>query len=196
MIDVAAWLGLPLEIIHNERYANTFEVYDSTGFFKNQYGAKCTTELKKLPRRQYERLGSDIQVFGYDVTERDRAARFVANNPEVDAVFPLIDAGLTKAECRHILAKRGIAEPVTYAMGFNNANCLAAGCVKGGIGYWNHIRRVFPDVFERMAQKERQLGYALLAQNGKPVFLDELHPDAGNHKAEPAIQCGLFCGEY
>ena len=201
MRDVSAWLDLPLEIIRNEKYPDTFAVYESSGFFKNQYGARCTLELKKLPRRKYEDLAGDLQVFGYDAAEAGRAAQFSENNPEVNAWFPLLEAGITKDEARQRLAHAGIAEPRTYAEGFKNANCLARGCVKGGLGYWNHMRKVRPAVFAAMAEEERKLGYALNAYDrrvdGKrvktPVFLDELDPDAGDYKAEPVFQCGLFC---
>jgi hypothetical protein len=202
--DVEQWLGLPLEIIRSEKYANTFEVYDSAGFFKNQHGARCTTELKKKPRLAYQKRG-DLQVFGFDAGEAIRGQRFIDNNPEVVAWFPLIEAGISKGEARQMLMQAGIAEPRTYAEGFNNANCLAAGCVKGGMGYWNHIRKVRPAVFDRMARKEREIGYALLSvervgDDGKraktPVYLDELDPSAGDFSAEPSFQCGLFCGQF
>lgn len=201
--EVARWLELPLEVIRNEKYANCDEVYHAAGFFKNQYGARCTLELKKVPRRMYENLRTDIQVFGYDADEQGRADLFVKNNPEVKTWFPLIEAGINKDMARQMLAQAGIVEPLTYSLGFKNANCLAAGCVKGGMGYWNHIRRVFPDVFWRRARLEREIGYALLAReergpNGErvkiPVYLDELDPQVGNYDSEPAFQCGLFCG--
>jgi 3'-phosphoadenosine 5'-phosphosulfate sulfotransferase (PAPS reductase)/FAD synthetase len=205
MADVAAWLSVPLEIVANQKYADTFEVYRSSGFIKNQYGAKCTLELKKLPRRQYENLQTDLQVFGYDANEQARAMRFVENNPEVTAWFPLLDAGVTKAQARQMLVQAGIAEPRTYGEGFKNANCLARGCVKGGMGYWNHIRRVRPEVFANMARLEREIGHAICSTeergaNGErvkvPVYLDELPPHWGSYDSEPAFQCGLFCGEY
>lgn len=198
MNDVSRWLNLPLEIIRNEKYKDTFDVYDRSGFFKNQYGAKCTVELKKVPRRKYENLKTDLQVFGYDADESDRADKFIENNPEVTTWFPLIERGITKQMARQMLAHAGIREPVTYSLGFKNANCLKRGCVRGGIGYWNHIRRVLPDVFWNMAKKEREIGYALckVVKDGvaTPVFLDELPPDIGNYDSEPSFQCGLFCG--
>lgn len=204
MRDVSVWLDIPLEIIRNEKYVDTFAVYDETGFFKNQYGAKCTLELKKKPRQAYENLEADLQVFGYDAGEADRAARFVENNPEVTPWFPLLECGITKSEARQMLMQAGIDEPITYALGFKNANCLARGCVKGGMGYWNHIRKVRPEVFANMARKEREIGYALCKSEARgergervsvPVFLDELDPRAGSYEAEPAFQCGLFCGQ-
>lgn len=205
MREVGEWVGLPVKYIRNEKYKNTFEVYDACGFIKNQYGARCTVELKKVPRRLYERLATDLQVFGYDADEKKRAKRFLYDNPEVNAWFPLVEKGINKDMARQMVAQAGIAEPRTYREGFKNANCLEFGCVKGGMGYWNFMRVARPHVFWRMAQKEREIGYAILAydtvnENGKrikiPVFLDELDPQAGNYKAEPAFQCGLFCGRY
>jgi PP-loop superfamily ATP-utilizing enzyme len=205
MRDVGEWLGLKPEIIRNEKYADTFEVYRSSGFIKSVYGAKCTHELKKLPRRKYENLATDLQVFGYDADERARADRFVENNPEVRVWFPLVEENINKSMARQILVRADIREPLTYALGFKNANCLKAGCVKGGMGYWNHYRRVFPEQFARMAKMEREIGHAICSTeergpNGErvkiPVYLDELDPRAGNYDTEPAFQCGLFCGQY
>ena len=203
--EVSEWINVPLEIIRNEKYKNTIEVYQSTGFLVSPYGAKCTYELKKLPRRQYENLATDLQVFGYDADEITRAERFKENNPEVNVWFPLIDEKITKNMARQILANAGIQEPITYALGFKNANCLKTGCVKGGMGYWNHIRRIRPDVFWNMAKVEREIGHSICStetkgENGErvkvPVYLDELSTNAGNYNSEPAFQCGLFCGTY
>jgi len=44
-----------------------------------------------------------------------------------------------------------------------NNNCIGAfdsdrgGCVQGGVGYWQHMRDVFPRKFQRMAQVEHEL---------------------------------------
>jgi len=202
MNDISDWIGVPLEIIRNEKYENTFAVYRAFNFIKNENGAKCTVELKKVPRRLYEDLSGDLQVFGYDADEPDRVAKFTTNNPEVTTWFPLIDRDVTKTDSRQILAQAGIKVPRTYAEGFKNANCLNYGCVKGAMGYWNHVRRMRPRVFWGMAKLERELDFALCSREfigefGErvkvPVFLDELEPTAGNYDTEPAFQCGLFC---
>lgn len=205
MNDVATWLDLPLEIIRNDKYEDTFDVYRKTGYIVGTAGARCTLELKKLPRRRYENLATDLQVFGYDADEVERAERFRENNPEVAVWFPLIERGITKPMARQMLLQAGIVEPITYSLGFKNANCLRRGCVKGGMGYWNHMRRVRPEVFANMALMEREIGHAICATEERggdgervkrPVYLDELDPRAGNYDAEPAFQCGLFCGLY
>lgn len=74
-----------------------------------------------------------------------------------------------------------------YDMGYPNNNCI--GCVKGGMGYWNRIRRDFPDVFERRARQEREIGHSCI----KGVLLDELDPNRGNMMKEVMPSCGFAC---
>ena len=80
-----------------------------------------------------------------------------------------------------------------YLLGFNNNNCL--GCCKGGKGYWNKVRRHFPDLFARRASVFRELGVRLNS-GGELYWLDELDPDAGRDVPEPPIECGIFCDQY
>ena len=205
MDDISKWLDAPVEILRNDKYKNTHDVYLDTGFIVSPDGAKCTTELKKIPRREYENIATDLQVFGFDFDEKKRAKRFRKNNPEIRVWFPLIEEKITKSMARQILLQHGIKEPVTYSFGFTNANCLKTGCVKGGMGYWNLYRKFNPDGFLEMAKIERQVGHSICSKEEKgpsgerikiPVYLDELPENAGNHKSEAAFQCGLFCGKY
>lgn len=94
---------------------------------------------------------------------------------------------IPKAECHAICAKIGLKRPVMYDMGYPNNNCI--GCVKGGMGYWNRIRRDFPDVFERRARQEREIGHSCI----RGVFLDELDPNRGNMMKEVMPSCGFAC---
>ena len=71
--------------------------------------------------------------------------------PEYEHEFPLKD--LTKSDCHGIFRKTGIKRPAMYSLGYPNNNCI--GCLKGGIDYWNHIRRDFPQVFEKRSKFER-----------------------------------------
>lgn len=72
-------------------------------------------------------------------------------------------------------------------MGYQNNNCI--GCVKGGMGYWNKIRKDFPDVFDRMAKLEREVGHSCISG----IYLDELAPDRGNMSEEIIQDCGIMC---
>lgn len=60
------------------------------------------------------------------------------------------------------------------------------------MGYWNKIRKDFPDVFKRRAEMERIVGFPIL----RDVWLDELDPMAGRDVTEPDIECGIFCSGY
>ena len=200
--DCQEWYGHEIEIIGSTKYHDIWDVFEKTRWLVGTQGARCTVELKKVPRMEYQRA-DDIQVFGYDAGEPERVERFRENNHEIELWLPLMEAGLTKKACAEIVLRAGIEVPEIYRLGYANANCL--GCPKGMQGYWNKIRVTHPDVFERMSKVERELNASINKtysgerdENGdsirKRVFLDELDPDAGNYATEPVLECGLSCG--
>jgi hypothetical protein len=198
----AEWLGHPIIHVTNEGYnGSIFEVQDDVKFLRHPMsgGAPCTRLLKKEMRKAFQQAG-DIHVFGLHVGEEDRADKFLDGEPDIDVWFPLIESGLTKLDCHKIISEAGIAMAAMYRLGYDNNNCI--GCVKGGMGYWNKIRRDFPDAFERMAKQERKLGHSICKKeirvDGKrvslPLFLDELKiTDGKPYKDEPPIKCGIIC---
>ena len=60
---------------------------------------------------------------------------------------------------------------------------------QGGAGYWNRIRKDFPEVFKNRAELERKVGYSIL----KGTYLDELDPNKGNMNTEIFPDCGIMC---
>ncbi len=184
--DVEQWLGVTVHRLRSDRYADTWQVWKERRYLNGPAGALCTFELKKKLREEFQ-CDDDVQVFGYTAEERLRAERFRGNNPDVTLWTPLIEQGLRKADCLALIERVGIALPAMYRLGYRNNNCI--GCVKGGMGYWNKIRRDFPETFDRMASLEREIGRSCI--NG--VFLDVLQPTAGNHDDEPNIDCSLLC---
>jgi hypothetical protein len=83
-----------------------------------------------------------------------------------------------------------------YREGFPNNNCI--GCVKAtSPTYWNHVRKLYPDIFLDRAKLSRELGVRLARVKGKRIFLDELKPtDKGRALKSLNFDCGLFCEEY
>lgn len=185
-LDVQSWLGVEIKVLRSQKYTDIYDVFESTKFLKGPNGARCTTELKKNVRKAYQTV-DDVHVFGFTIEEQHRVNRFVKENPELYAEFPLVEAGIDKAMCHRIVREAGIELPAMYKLGYHNNNCI--GCVKGAKGYWNKVRLDFPEVFNRMATLERKLNYALCSG----VFLDELDPNAGRYKDEPDIECGVIC---
>jgi hypothetical protein len=190
LADAEAWFDHPIVRLRSEKYRDTWQVWEERRFLVGPTGALCTVELKKRLRFAFQRP-DDVQVFGYTAKEKDRADRFREQNPGVDLRTPLIERGLDKADCLGILDRAGIELPAMYRLGYRNNNCI--GCPKGGIGYWNKIRRDFPDVFARMALLERDIGHSIQKDDDGPVWLDELDPNRGSHADEPDIDCSLLC---
>lgn len=188
--DVERWLRTTITILRSRKYKDHFDVIEKTRWINGVGGARCTGELKKKLRFEFQRA-DDIQYFGYTVEPREqaRAERLVANFPEINACFPLIERRLTKEDCVGIIRKQGIEVPAMYRRGYHNNNCI--GCVKGGKGYWNKIRVDFPQVFERMANLEREVGATCI----KGVYLDELDPKVGRHE-DFEIRCDFNCENY
>lgn len=196
--DVEIWLGRIIIVLRSGDYTDIFDVFERTRWLVGIGGARCTTELKKNVRMAYQRP-DDLHIFGFTADEKHRVERFHRENPDLRAEFPLIEQGMTKADCHQIIRAAGIELPAMYRLGYKNNNCI--GCVKGQSGYWNKIRKDFPEAFQRMAKMERTLNAAICKKEGvsdgkrwrKRVFLDELPADAGRYDAEPDIECGVLC---
>lgn len=152
-------------------------------------GAPCTSELKCKVRQRWEQIQDDLlrYVWGYDCEEKHRAERLLQTTIEHEHLFPLIDAILTKDEVHGLLERLDIKRPLMYELGFRNNNCV--GCVKGGVGYWNMIRRHFTERFYEMAVLEREIGATCI----KEVYLDKLDPERGRIEDEMMGECGILC---
>ena len=130
-------------------------------------------------------------MFGYCSEEQERYDSFLdANN--IDCIVPLIDRGLSHANCLAMLQTAGIELPIMYRLGYHHNNCI--GCVKAtGAGYWNKIRQDFPERFWMMAGASRALGAKMTRNGSERIYLDELPINIGRYQDEPEIQCGIFC---
>lgn len=191
MDDFTRVTGIPVKVIMDERsQGSIYNIFLKRGYIKNQYGAPCTMILKKDMRKSYQRP-DDIQVFGYTVEEQDRADRFIDGNNDVNEDFILMSNGITKQDCYEYLIKLGLDLPVMYKLGYSNNNCV--GCVKGGMGYWNKIRKDFPEQFQKMAKVERIIGHAINKDKNGSVYLDELAPNRGRFKDDAPGDCGFTC---
>lgn len=194
MADVSKWIGKEIKTLKSEKYTDIFHVFDETGWLVGPGGARCTTELKKVVRRNYSRP-DDLHILGLTADEGSRILKFEKNNPELECEWNLRDMGVSKTHTYWAIRDAGIKMPVMYTLGYKNNNCI--GCVKGASGYWNKIRVDFPEAFDRMAKQERKMDVAInktyVGDTRVRVFLDELPPDAGRYDAEPDIECGPVC---
>ena len=195
--DVEEWVGQKIEIATNSKYPSTscVDVWNDRSFMSGPKGAPCTIELKKKARQQWEDKNKvDWHILGFTAEEKNRHDRFVMT--ERDNVIPLlINLNFTKQDCYDILRSEGLKLPRVYEQGYPNANCI--GCVKAtSPTYWNHVRKMHPEVFNERAEQSRRIGAKLVRVKGKRIFLDELPENAkGRAMKSMDFECGIFCEE-
>lgn len=175
--DCVRWFQAPVERLKSDRYESTWDVWQRRRYLAGVDGALCTTELKVMPRLEWQKP-CDVHVFGYTADARDieRAKRLRETYFEMRIETPLIDRGITKAACLAMIERAGIAPPVMYGMGFQNNNCIP--CVKAtSPNYWALVRLRFPVEFERMCQLSRDLDVRLCRIKDERRFIDEIPAD-------------------
>lgn len=194
LADVQDWLGVEIEDVRNPEFPNAsaVTVWEARQAMSFPKGAPCTVELKKRARYAWEEANRvDWHVLGFVAGEEKRHRRLVATGERLLPV--LIDARMSKADCYQVILDAGLKLPRMYDLGYPNANCI--GCVKAtSPTYWNHVRRVHPDVFRQRAEQSRRLGVRLVRVKNQRIFLDELSPTArGEPMRNMDFECGLFC---
>lgn len=191
--DCERWFGRPIVHVRNSEYATVDDVFEKTGYMAGINGARCTTELKKLPRLAFARA-DDIHIFGYTLEEKDRAIEFEQYNPDLLLRWLLIELQLDKGDCLEEIYRAGIVQPEMYRLGFDNNNC--PGCVKASSPwYWDMIRRLFPEVFQRRCVQSRKIGCRLVEiHHHERIFLDELPPGPFRKpRKKENLSCGPGC---
>jgi 3'-phosphoadenosine 5'-phosphosulfate sulfotransferase (PAPS reductase)/FAD synthetase len=217
--DCEKWYGLKIEVLKSDKYENIEETWFKHKSLNTAKGAICSYMLKRRVREVWEKENDfSHQVFGfeYDKKEINRAKALELNHSQTKPLFPLIENELTKEECLKIVLSYGIEVPEAYKLGFNNNNCLATGCVQGGIGYWKKIQKEMPELFEKMAKVEHDLtklkgspvtmlkdqsnkakasGVQLVFLKNNPDFPEhKCLDDMKGRKVKPLKECNGFCG--
>jgi 3'-phosphoadenosine 5'-phosphosulfate sulfotransferase (PAPS reductase)/FAD synthetase len=226
MDECAKWYGIDIEIITGlgEKYNSIQDVWRYHESLNVARGAICSTQLKRKVRQDWQKKNEySHQVFGFEFNKKEmnRALALKDNHSETNPLFPLIMFSLTKDDCLKIVEDAGIKIPRAYEWGFHNNNCMKTGCVQGGVGYWQKMKRDFPGKFEAMAKMEHELtelrGFPITMlkdqsndakmamkedKHAHLVFL-EPHPDYPNNKClddmpemevKPLMECSGFCG--
>jgi 3'-phosphoadenosine 5'-phosphosulfate sulfotransferase (PAPS reductase)/FAD synthetase len=186
--DCEKWFGKNIQILQHETIKSVEECLKKYRFINSPAGARCTSTLKSDVRKRWEKTRDDIDTyvwgFEFGAKEENRAKRIVQRQPDKKHIFPLIEAKIDKPAAIKFVQEAKIEIPMMYKLGYHNNNCL--GCVKGGMAYWNKIRVDFPEIFERTAKLEREIGAKCL----KSYYLDELPPDAGRGQPPLVTECG------
>jgi hypothetical protein len=188
---VQDWIGVPIVQIRSQKYESINNVFAERRFMAGPKGALCTTEMKKIPRFNFQRP-DDIHIFGYTAEEGKRQRMFSESNPELFTDWILGRNNVSKADCLQMISDAGIVLPAMYKLGYKNNNCI--GCVKATSAlYWNMIRRDFPAVFKLRCQQSRELGVRLVRMQGERLFLDRLPESYLSAEPLEDISCGPEC---
>lgn len=207
LADCVAWFQHDITVLRDHKYnASTDEIWRRKRFMVGMRNAPCSVHLKHdlldeiAEESQAGQPGSFewINVFGFTSEEVDRFDRFRNNHPSWICEAPLIDQNLSKSDCLAIIDRAGIQLPITYRMGYDNANCI--GCPKGGQNYWQAIRADFPERFAQVQAIQDEIGpgaYFLRFRSGprknERMPLSELPSGRGNMADEPSFSCSFFC---
>lgn len=212
--DCENWYQCKIETIYSSEFLNIKEVWYKYLSLNTATGAICSTHLKRIVREQFQKQNRfSFQAFGFDVKEIDRAISMKMNHPDARPIFPLIIEMMAKSDLYKYLPTGlfKIDPPRAYKLGLQNNNCLRTGCVQGGIGYWQWIKKNIPELFDEMAIVEHELTdlkgepVTMLkdqSKGGGLVFLKP-HPKYPQIKdismmkgrpPQPLFECNGFCG--
>lgn len=170
--DCSKWYGIKIETITaiGNKYNSIEEVWRKYKSLNTASGAICSSTLKADVRKKWQEENEyDHQVFGFEFETREykRALAMSLNYPETKPIFPLLMMAMTKQDCINFANRENIKIPNAYKLGLSNNNCLKTGCVQGGIGYWQYLNKIKPELYKKMANLEHEL----TNQKGKPVTM-------------------------
>jgi len=191
--DCEEWFGQEIIVLGNDKYKRSiYEVFEKTRYLSGPAGARCTGELKKSIRKEFQ-LPNDIQVFGYTAEEQHRVDRFIDTNNEVEIITPLIDKGLTKQDCLAMIENAGIELPAMYKLGYKNNNCI--GCAKASSPeYWRLVEQTHPEMFKKMNKMEKHLGRTVCKIDLKTVA--KRYPDIYESLGSPSVESEAGGSKY
>ncbi len=168
------WFDQKIEILTSEKYnSSVTEVIKKTRYMSGAKGARCTKELKKQVRWDWQR-NNDIHVFGMTSEEVHRIDRLIDQENEINLWPILIDKGISKKQCFEIFRSSRIRLPEMYLLGYNNNNCK--GCLKSqSASYWNKTRVDFPEIFNQRMIEEKLLGVSLVRMSANKFIKEYPH---------------------
>jgi hypothetical protein len=189
--DCEEWFGKKITILQSPLKSVENACRQASFIRIPRQAPKCSYLLKKRVRREWEIDRIDktplCYVWGMDINEANRCHGIETLMPKIKHRFPLIEKSYSKEMAHQMIKIAGIKRPAMYDEGYGNNNCI--GCIMGGRGYWNKIRKDYPDVFKKRSELERLLDMSCITG----CFLDELPLDSGNEPVTIDDDCGIFC---
>lgn len=127
----------------------------------------CTADFKtRVIEKELKRLGATVKnpatvALGISLDEIQRAKAGVdPSAPTQVRTYPLLDLGITRTECKRIIADAGLPVPKKSACFF---------CPFHDKDAWRELKRDRPDLFEQAVKIEADMSAA--TTDGRPVYL-------------------------
>ena len=196
--EVASRWGL--NIVEASQGGDLWETFAAWKMIPARQLSACSLEFKIKPSRAYlaqVKDGSRV-AYGYETGEQKRADRTLAHwdMPHLPVWFPLIEWGVTKAQCFGYFAEHNIKPPRMYRH-FQHANCLP--CKNFREPDWIALAYHYPEKFAEAAAFESVNGLRWMQDGPKLIEIalsDKVPSRQGRKKlagAEPAFSFDMGC---
>lgn len=174
--EISNYLDIPITYANMENFENMdqFDVSVKAKAFRTRnIPAICTNRLKTAPFMiwlQKNASEEDIIYYGFDSNEINRIERRTKIMSELGfkTDYPL--ANWDERTIRDV-SEININRPLQYST-FKHANCI--GCLKGGKQHWYVVFCERPDIFKKAKKTEEIIGYSILKEKKKAIFLKDL----------------------
>lgn len=178
---------------------NLWDTFKAWNMIPARQLSPCSREFKIIPSRAYlSKIESGRVAYGYETGEVKRADRTLQNwdLSNLSVWFPLIEWGISKAQCFGYFAQHGIKPPRMYQH-FQHANCLP--CKNFQKLDWIALAYYYPEKFAEAAAFESQNDLRWMQEGISLIELalsDEIPSRKGRHKLagnEPAFSFDMGC---
>lgn len=139
---IEAFLGKPVVRLNADRgFDHWLEIYG--GLLPSSQARWCTRKLKLEP---FEKFVRDDSVISYVAIRADEnRSGYVSTKPNITAVFPFKEMGITKADVYRILEDSGLGVPTYYAWR-SRSGCYF--CFYQRRGEWAGLKERHPQLFD------------------------------------------------
>lgn len=146
---LAAYLGKPIVRLNPERqFKHYLDVYG--GFLPNARSRWCTHMLKLKPFEKY--VGDDPVISYVGIRADEDREGYVSTKPNIKAVFPFKEDGITQADVYRILEEAGLGLPDYYKWR-TRSGCYF--CFFQRRSEWVGLLETHPELFEQAKRYEK-----------------------------------------
>lgn len=144
-----AYLGKPIARLNDKRgFDHWLKIYG--GYLPSSRMRWCTRQLKIKPFEQW--VGDDPVISYVGIRADEDREGYISTKPNIKAVFPFKEGGITKDDVFRILEESGVGKPGYYNWR-SRSGCYF--CFFQRNVEWVGLRREHPDLYEKAKEYEK-----------------------------------------